>query len=612
MIQSEFHTIVFTHDDDKILIATTRPEFLPGCVAVLVNPEDERYSHLAGKTIKTPLYNKNVPVLTDENVKIDKGTGVVMCCTFGDSIDMEWVEKFELPIISVVTPEGRIESDIEYIGGLTVKEARKTIIELLNEHSLLTESKSIEHSVSLHDRCSIPSEIVSSAQWYISALKHKDALLEYGGKINWYPEFMKKKYDIWVQNLKWDWCVSRQRFFGVPIPVWYCKDCNKVVVANQDQLPVDPTMIKPPIVQCSCGCTEFIPETAVLDTWATSSVTPKIDELLARKVGYKGKFLPCSMRTHAHEIIRTWSFYTVLRSYLHDRNIPWNDLMICGFVLAKKGEKLSKSKNNSIYEPKSLLQNYPADIIRFCAASTKLGTDTYFTENELSEASRTLTKLWNVFKYVIMQLEGYIPSKPKTLLPIDKWIIEKAKNAMHEAKQQLDKYEAGLAKQIITTFFWSDFCDNYVEISKARIYNTDIYGEDKSNSGKYALYTSFLYIQKMLAIYMPHITEYIYQKLYKNFQNQTSLHRTQWDNNYEPNTVAVHSGQVVVDIIFEARKFKSKNNLSLRVPIKNLNITVVKSVYDDVMLTIDDIKVTTAANVVNIQSGDTLSVHLQL
>ncbi|MDR1939406.1 MAG: valine--tRNA ligase, partial [Clostridiales bacterium] len=468
-LQSQFHTIIFKRGDRDLHIATTRPELLGACVAVLVHPDDARYKSLAGGKATVPLYGYEVPIIADESVVQDKGTGIVMCCTFGDAVDMEWVRKYDLPVIDALLPDGKMSKDTKFVAGMNVKEARRVIVQGLTDAGLLVESKGIEHSVAVHDRCGTPNEIIPSAQWYISTLKYRSELLEYGARVGWYPSYMKKKYDIWVENLKWDWCVSRQRFFGVPIPVWYCADCGEVIAADEKSLPVNPITDKPPVGKCKCGCQKFIPETSVLDTWATSSITPEIDEFLARKVGYKDKFLPCSMRTHAHEIIRTWSFYTILRSFLRDKDIPWRHLMICGFVLAKKGEKLSKGKANSIYDPKVLTRDYPADMIRYCAASTKLGTDTFFAEKELEEAKRMLTKVWNVSKYVDMQLKGYEYREPEKLMPADAWIIEKAKNAMAAAAKYLDEYEAGLAKQTINSFFWSDFCDNYVEISKERV-----------------------------------------------------------------------------------------------------------------------------------------------
>jgi len=608
--QSEFHTIIFKHKKGDLRIATTRPELLAGCVAVLVHPDDKRYKKLKGTKAVVPLYNYEIPVILDEAVKPDKGTGIVMCCTFGDATDMEWVKKYDLPVRNVIMPDGRINKEIEYIGELKVKEARRKIVEDLKAAGLLIESKPIEHSVAVHDRCSAPCEIVPSAQWYISALKYRQDLLEQGAKIKWYPANMKKRYDIWVENLKWDWCVSRQRFFGVPIPVWYCTDCGNVVIADEEQLPVNPITDKPPAVfeKCGCGCTEYRPETSVLDTWATSSVTPLIDEGLARKMGYKGKFLPCSMRTHAHEIIRTWSFYTILRSFLKGGDIPWKDLMICGFVLAGKGEKISKSKGNSLYDPKRLIADVPADMIRYCAASTKLGTDTYFAEKELEDAGRAHTKLWNVSKYVDMQLKGWEYTVPEKLMPVDAWIIEKAKNTMSEAAKQLDEYEAGLARQTISAFFWNDFCDNYVEISKERIYKPEIYGKAQSDSGKYGLFTAFMYILKMFAIYMPHMAEYVYKEAFEKTEKQPSLHRHIWDNDYAPNEGLLKAGNALCEIISAARKYKSERSLSLRTPLKSLEIIVPQDILAFVEQEKGDIQYCTAAETISIAAGEEVKV----
>ena len=602
-IDSEFHTIVFKcvvgRDDpgapSDIHIATTRPEMLAGCVAVLINPEDKRFNKLIGKKAKVPLYNYEVPVIGDESVDIEKGTGIVMCCTFGDITDLEWVNKYNLETKSVVGADGFIVKDIEFIAGLKIKEARAVIVEKLKEAGLLIKSESIKHNVAVHDRCNTPNEIILSSQWYISTLKYKKELLEQGAKVTWYPEHMRKKYDIWVENLKWDWCISRQRFFGVPIPVWYCKDCNKVMYANEKQLPVNPISTKPPVNKCACGCTEFVPETSVFDTWMTSSITPQIDEQLAKKAGYKGEFLPCGMRTHAHEIIRTWSFYTILKSYLHRKEIPWKHLMICGFVLAKKGEKLSKSKDNSLYSPKNLIENYSVDMIRYCAASSKLGTDSYFSAEEIEISQRQVTKLWNASKFVLFQLQNYELSKPKKLLPVDEWILNKSKTVMRRCKEYLNEYEAFLAKKEIEAFFWNDFCDNYLEIVKDRLYKEDVYGKESSDSARYALYQTFLNILKLFGIYMPHITEYVYQQYFIKFEKSVTLHRLQWDNDENVNEYLNSFGEVLCEIISKVRRFKTENKFSMKEPIDKLTVKVEKQYLESFKACFADIKVCTTA-----------------
>ena len=263
-------------------VATTRPELLYGCVCLFVNPNDERYQSLIGKSADVPLYDYEIPILADEKVGIDKGTGVVMCATFGDSTDAEWYSEHSLPYRRVILPMAKSPEDVPFIGGLKTQAARKEIIRLLEQKSLLIKSEQLTHAVATHERCGKEIEIIPSRQWYIDILSDKDLYLEAADKINWYPAQMKNRYIAWVENLKWDWCISRQRYFGVPFPVWYCKDCGSPVFASREQLPVNPLETEYSGV-CGCGCEEFIPESAVFDTWATSSITPQINERLRHK-----------------------------------------------------------------------------------------------------------------------------------------------------------------------------------------------------------------------------------------------------------------------------------------------------------------------------------------
>jgi valyl-tRNA synthetase len=311
----------FSVDGEKLVVATTRPELLYGCVCLFVNPEDERYRHYIGKMALVPLYDYSVPIYSDDKVSIDKGTGVVMCCTFGDSTDALWYETYKLPFRRVILPDGTINESVPDIGGLKVEAARKRIIGILSENGLLIKSECILHNTAVHERCGTQVEILQSRQWYIDILTSRELFLEAADKINWYPDYMKNRYISWVENLRWDWCISRQRYFGVPFPVWYCKACDKVMLADEEMLPVNPLETGPGCV-CSCGCSEFIPEKCVFDTWATSSVTPLINAKWGEDDDMSGKILPMSMRTQAHEIIRTWAFYTIVKSLYHTGKIP--------------------------------------------------------------------------------------------------------------------------------------------------------------------------------------------------------------------------------------------------------------------------------------------------
>lgn len=599
--ETTFNYIPFLADGKELLVATTRPELLYGCVCLFVNPEDKRYLKYIGKSAVVPLYNHEIPILSDEKVSLEKGTGVVMCATFGDTTDALWYEKHKLPYKKVIESNGKIADYVPFIGGKKVSKAREEIIELLKENNLLIKSETIDHTISVHERCGKPIEIICSKQWYIDILSERERYLKAADEINWYPDTMKNRYIKWVENLKWDWCISRQRYFGIPFPLWYCSKCGKIIFAKDEELPVNPIETKPSTA-CSCGSMEFIPETAVLDTWATSSLTPLINSRWnIESDDLTKKLIPMGMRTQAHEIIRTWTFYTIVRSLFHIGSIPWKDAMICGFVLAKKGEKISKSKNNAYSSPKELIERHSADALRYWAAGAKLGTDTMFSEDELKMSKRLLTKLWNASSFCIMHLQDFNGTNPSEILPIDQWIIEKTKMLEGSVTENLNQYEIGIAKQEIDEFFWNDFCDNYLEIVKDRLYKPEVHGALERLSGQYALYTVLLEILKLYAIYIPYITEEIYQSYYKNFEKSISIHTMQWNMKSDTKNESILSfGENIKRIIGEVRKYKSERNLSLKENISILNINVSESEKGYMEKTLKDIKACTRAEKIEI------------
>jgi len=591
-IESTFNYVPFYVEGYPLEVATTRPELLYGCVCLFVNPDDERYSQYVGKSAVVPLYNYEIPVYTDKKVDINKGTGVVMCATFGDSTDAEWYDEHSLPYRKVILPDGTVDGDVPYIGGLNISEARKTIIRLLDEQRLLLKSEIITHTVGTHERCGKAVEIIPSRQWYIDILSERERFLKAADEINWYPANMKNRYTAWVENLKWDWCISRQRYFGVPFPVWYCKECGTPVFAEKDKLPANPLETEYNGV-CQCGCSEFVPESAVFDTWATSSITPQINERLGLKL------IPMSMRTHAHEIIRTWTFYTIVRSLYHTGGIPWKDLMICGFVLAKKGEKISKSKNNNELDPKYLISTHSADVLRYWTAGARLGTDTFFSPDELEASKRFITKLWNASKFSISHLKDIDHGHTPELLPVDRWIVERVNETAINAARLLCEYEIGAAKHEIDNLFWRDFCDNYIEIVKERLYKPDIHGTEERKSGQHALYYALLNIIKLYAIYVPHITEYIYQEFFLQYEEEASIHLTHWVKPSITDNEIILFGEELKAVIFEMRKYKSEHNLSMLTEMDVLNIRTNKSFKDWFIRTENDIKACTHAKKVD-------------
>ena len=600
-IDSYFNYIPFMVGDRVVEIATTRPELLYGVVCVFVNPEDERYKDIIGKDIKVPLFNFNVKVLADEKVLMDKGTGAVMCATFGDTTDVEWYETYNLPYKKVILPNGKINDDVPYIAGMDIKSARLEIVRLLKENNLLLRSEKITHTVSVHDRCSTEVEVIPSKQWYIDVLNKKDELLKMGAKINWNPSQMLNRYNSWVENLKWDWCISRQRYFGVPFPVWYCKNCGKPHFAEEKDLPVNP-LEQEYKGKCECGSGEFIPESAVLDTWATSSISPYINLNTAKSNGVDAKkFMPMSLRTQAHEIIRTWAFYTIVRSMYADNDIPWTDTMISGIVLAKPGEKISKSKSNAVLSPKELIERCSADYIRYGTANVKLGTDTFFDEQDVTDsAKRFINKLWNSSKFVLSHLKDFDKNYvPENLLPIDKWIIEKTNSVILEAKKYLDSYELGLARKVIDTLFWSDLCDNYIEIVKDRLYKPEVHGEKERKSAQFAIYYCIFNLLKMYSIYVPHITEYIYLKGFKDFENEKSIHLTLWENPSETDAEILNFGEEILSVVGEVRRYKTENGLSMKSEIENLNVKCSEKYLDLFKACEKDLRACTSAININ-------------
>lgn len=588
--ESTFHYLEFTTEIGPLTVATTRPELLYGCVCLFVHPEDKRYTAYAGRTAKVPLYDFYVPILTDCEVSMVKGTGAVMCATFGDNADAMWFEKHKLPLKEVIMTNGKIRQEVPFIGGKKVSAAREEIIKLLRIKGLLEKQEEITHTVSFHERCGRETEIIPSSQWYIDVLTEKERFLKAADEINWYPADMKNRYRIWVENLKWDWCISRQRYFGVPFPVWYCKDCGSPVFAETGQLPVNPLADRPGH-SCKCGCSEFIPETAVFDTWATSSLTPLINARFGETDDRSDILLPMGMRTQAHEIIRTWAFYTIVKSLYHTGKLPWKDIMISGFVLAKRGEKLSKSKNNAGPSPDALIAVHSADALRYWAANSKLGTDTFFCEEELKAARRFITKLWNAARFVLFHLEdkrepeekqknpasGCLFKRAVKLLPVDLWILERVKETTGKVYKLLSEYEIGQARHEIDELFWKDFCDYYIEIVKERLYQPEKHGVQERCSGQYTIYHAFLEILKLYAVYTPHIADYIYQEIYRPYEKEVSLHKLIWSKVNVKNVELLDFGEELKNTITEVRKFKSENSLSMKESLETVTVKVKKS-----------------------------------
>jgi valyl-tRNA synthetase len=519
-IETTFNDIVFKVENKDLVIATTRPELLPACVAVFYHPSDSRYKKLKGKNAKVPLFNFEVPIMEDARVDREKGTGIVMCCTFGDQTDMEWQKAYNFPIKETISREGKMTEITGRYRGMSIKEARKEIIEDLKKHGLLKSQKKIVHSVNVHERCGTEIEFVKSKQWFVRYLDLKKQMIEWGRKLNWYPKFMEVRYDNWIKGLQWDWLISRQRYFGIPFPVWYCKKCGEIAIADEKDLPVDPIVDKPD-KKCKCGSSEFTAERDVLDTWFTSSMSPIISTKLLDKANQEKAF-PMSLRPQAHEIISFWLFNTVVKSNLHFNKNPWKDVVISGIVTLK-GEKMSKSKGNAI-QPQEVIKNYGADALRYWAASSKLGEDFDYQEKDVITGKKFVTKLMNATKFIFMNLENYKPGKAK-LVDTDRMFLVVLNELIKKCTDAFEKYEYSKTKSETDYFFWNVFCGNYLEIIKNRVYNGT---KEEKESAFYTLYISLLTILKLMAPFTPFITEEIYQSYFRENEKAKSIHISEW------------------------------------------------------------------------------------
>ena len=606
---SVFYDLEFPLSDGSgtIPIATTRPELLPACVAVFVNPADPRWSELSGRTVRVPVFGHEVQVLQDEKVDMEKGSGCVMCCTFGDTTDIEWWQEFDLDLRIILDRRGHMNELAGFLKGMYWKKARKVLVEKLEEEGFLRGGQDIEHSVNVHERCGTPLEYLVNRQWFIRILDKKDQLLQKGAEVNWFPAHFKVRFDHWVENLKWDWCISRQRYYGVPFPVWFCDGCGEPVFASKEELPVFPLEQDPSTPCPKCGGTGFTPESDVMDTWATSSLTPQINIKWGEK-DQRDIRLPMGLRPQAHDIIRTWAFYTITKALLHSDTIPWKDAMISGHALNPSGEKMSKSKGNVAGDPILALKQYSADELRYWSCSSKLGSDVLFSQEVLGDGRRLVTKLWNATKFGHSRLEGYTPGDPPELKPYDRWILSSFTEAAKHATSGMEEYEYSVSMRRSEHFFWKVLCDNYLEIAKKRLYSDDDPGGKRS--AQYALYTVLYGSLRLFAPVLVHVTEELYQGLFRETEGHESIHLAPWPEPDFMDPDALKYGEQTMGIIEEARRYKSEQSLSMAAPLQGLKVTVPGHDLKSVEAFEEDLKNVTRAEAIHWESGDELTVEV--
>ncbi len=581
-VDAYFYDLAFAiSDGQKLTIGTTRPELLASCVALLYHPHDARYKNLSKQQAIVPLYGHRVPIIADELVDQQKGTGLVMCCTFGDKNDIYWHRKYQLPYRESIGRDGKWTALTGPLAGLKVHDARKKMVHELKARGELLNERAVQHAVNVHERCKHEIEYIILPQWFLNILDHKKEFLAAADQIDWYPAYMKTRYVNWVENLNWDWCLSRQRFFGIPFPVWHCQACGKPILARIDQLPIDPQEVAFGKPCPACGSHDVVADMDVMDTWNTSSLTPYICCALINQQApsvfdekYAQSFFPMAMRPQAHDIIRTWAFYTIVKAWFHQRMIPWRSVVISGHVLSAQAEKISKSRENAPIQPENLIKQWSADAIRFWTASAALGADVAFSENQFKIGQKLVTKLWNACRFLSTYIDQVDVQQPKKLGTVNEWILHQTSHAFVQYEKEMINNEFSLALNHLEQFFWHDFCDNYLELVKDQLFKPELYEPAAVGATKWTLYFMGMRILQLYAPFVPFVTEKIYQELYRATQKTVSIHKTQLKEIQTP-YVFEHSAKtmaVVLCIISEARRLKTAYKLSLGTPLTELVI----------------------------------------
>ncbi len=562
---------------EYLLIATSRPEFIPACVAVEVNPKDERYSKYIGRKIAVPLMNREVTIIAEESVDPCFGTGVVQICTYGDKEDVKTVIKHKLPVIRLLTESGKISEAGYKYAGLYVNQARAAIVADLTAAGLLEKTEKIQQEVGVCDRCKAQVEILEVKQWFMKTMPLSEAVERNANEIPWYPDYMKNRLIDWTRALDWDWVVSRQRLFATPIPVWYCKTCGEVIVADESWVPIDPRMEKPRIDKCPrCGGNEFTGETDVLDTWMDSSITCAVHAGWPDRADWKHLF-PASMHPSGTDIIRTWAYYLMVRHLALFDQRPFNSVLINGMVLGADGRKMSKSLKNYAAAPE-VLNKSGADATRqWAAGGGATGSDIPFRAQDVEYGRRFLVKLWNVAGFASNLLADYKPQEQDDMVdlqPLDKWITSKTEKLVTKVTEAFEKCQFNIAVEEIRNFTWHVFCDYYIESVKDRLYRVEPENSARRQAAQQTLYNVFYKILQLLSPITPHLTEEIYQNMYAKDKGFKSLQITPWpkmdcalvDN------AAEEEGDKVMALIEDVRRKKAAQKLPLNIPILSLEV----------------------------------------
>ncbi|MEP6917564.1 MAG: valine--tRNA ligase, partial [Acidobacteriota bacterium] len=620
--------------DPFIVIDTTRPELIPACVALVAHPDDERYQPFFGTEVETPLFGVRVPIRPHPLADPEKGSGVAMICTFGDLTDVIWWRELSLPVRAIIQTNGalkpltwggpgwetpdaaRAQQNYDHLAGLSAAKARTRIVELLKDHgALIGEPRPITHAVKFYEKGDRPLEIITSRQWFIKTMEFREVLLARGRELHWHPPYMQARLENWVNGLAGDWCVSRQRFFGVPFPLWYkvradgSTDFDARLLPSEDRLPIDPSTDVPegyaPEQRNQPG--GFIGDPDIMDTWATSSLTPEIAAGWEEDEDLFARVFPMDVRPQAHDIIRTWLFSTLLRSELEFGTVPWRNAAVSGWVLDPDRKKMSKSKGN-VVTPRGLLEEHGADGVRYWAASGRAGTDTAFDTGQMKVGRRLSIKLLNASKFVLVNPE---PHGPVTGL-VDRGLLTRLARIVRESTDDLEQYNYTRVLERAETFFWS-FCDDYLELVKGRRYGDQ--GPELAASANGALLIALSTLLRVFAPFLPFVTEEVW-----SWWREGSVHTAAWptagevlaSGGVEEDDRSVEALQFAAGVLGAIRKRKSEEQRAL----KTVAARVVIQAPDALLTLLPDVEadLRAAGLIEQLETaiGETLQVQVEL
>jgi valyl-tRNA synthetase len=595
----KFYTIAFGLENGELLIATTRPEYIPACVAIGIHPDDDRFSHLIGSEATVPLSVRKVPIIADDAVDPSFGTGTMMICTYGDKADVVAVARYRLPVIKLIDGKGRMTEAAGKYEGMGIEEAREAIVADLDASGLLRKTESLAQEVGICWRCDTPIEVVATDQWFMRTMNLTDDIVKKTLEIDWFPDWMKHRLVDWASNLDWDWVLSRQRVFATPIPAWYCTGCGEIRLAKLEELPVDPR-VQTINDTCKCGGTDWRPETDVLDTWFDSSLTCAIHAGWPDREDWRNLF-PASIHPSGHDIIRTWAYYLMARHLALFGETAYNSVLINGMVFGSDGRMMSKSKGNFVATPE-VFEKYGADASRqWAATGGSTGTDIPFRWQDVEYGWRFMRKLWNACRFASIQLEGFDPGAEDQPELLDRWMLSKLEGVVKRTTEEFEGCNYMNAVEATRNFVWHVFCDHYLEAVKHRLYT----GGAEKASAQAALHHAVKRILQLLAPVMPHITEEIYREMYA-IDESDSIHLSVWPEADESliDGVVEKQGDLIIAVIRDIRREKNRLGIPLNTPLKGLSIYAEDPEESNIVATgLDDVSATVKADEVEVLEG---------